>query len=86
MVPAALLASLIFASLETPAQNEATERIAISALKQKLESGAKFLLIDVREDWELERDGAIEGAVHIPMAELEDRMPDIPRDIPLVFY
>ncbi len=62
------------------------ERIAISDLKQKLDSGEKFLLIDVREDWELEENGAIPGAIHIPMAELDMRMKDIPKDVQLVFY
>ena len=62
------------------------ERIAIPTLKDKLESGDTFLLIDVREDWELEADGAIRGAIHIPMGELEARMEDIPKDIELVFY
>ncbi len=63
-----------------------SERIAISELKQKLDSGEKLLLIDVREDWELEENGAIPGAIHIPMAELDMRMKDIPKDIQLVFY
>jgi len=63
-----------------------TERIAISELKEKLDSGEKLLLIDVREDWELEKDGAIPGAIHIPMAELDMRMKDIPKDVELVFY
>ena len=62
------------------------ERIAISDLKKKLDSGDKFLLIDVREDWELEKDGAIPGAIHIPVAELDARMKDIPKDIELLFY
>ncbi len=62
------------------------ERIAISELKQKLDSGEKLLLIDVREDWELEQDGASPGAIHIPMAELDLRMKDIPTDVELVFY
>ena len=61
-------------------------RIAVVDLKQKLDSGEQFLLIDVREDWELEQDGAIEGAIHIPVAELDARMPDIPKDVELVFY
>ncbi|MEE2822834.1 MAG: rhodanese-like domain-containing protein [Acidobacteriota bacterium] len=68
------------------AQNVKTERIAISKLKKQLDSGQEFLLIDVREDWELKEHGAIPGAIHIPMAELEKRMEDIPKDIPLVFY
>jgi rhodanese-related sulfurtransferase len=63
-----------------------TDRIAISELKQKLDSGEKLLLIDVREDWELEEDGAIPGAIHIPMADLDMRMKDIPKDVQLVFY
>ncbi len=63
-----------------------SERIAISELKQKLDSGEKLLLIDVREDWELEEDGAITGAIHIPVAELDMRMKDIPKDVELVFY
>ena len=62
------------------------ERIAISELKQKLDSGEKLLLIDVREDWELEENGAISGAIHISMAELDMRMKDIPKDVELVFY
>ena len=62
------------------------ERIAITNLKKKIDSGDKFLLIDVREDWELEKDGAIAGAIHIPMAELDARMKDIPKDAEIVFY
>ncbi len=77
---------LTLAAPAAPAQDSETERIAISQLKQKLDSGEEFLLIDVREDWELEQDGAIAGAIHIPMDELDLRMQDIPKDIPLVFY
>jgi hypothetical protein len=62
------------------------ERIAITNLKKKLDSGDKLLLIDVREDWELEKNGAIAGAIHIPMAELDARMKDIPKDAEIVFY
>jgi rhodanese-related sulfurtransferase len=84
-----LVATVIMLTLATGAtwalQTE-TDRIAISELKQKLDSGEKLLLIDVREDWELEENGAIPGALHIPMAELDMRMKDIPKDIQLVFY
>ena len=84
-----LVATVIMLTLATGAtwalQTE-TDRIAISELKQKLDSGEKLLLIDVREDWELEENGAIPGAIHIPMAELDMRMKDIPKDVQLVFY
>jgi hypothetical protein len=62
------------------------ERIAVNDLKKKLDSGEKFILIDVREDWELKQNGAIPGAIHIPMGELDARMKDIPKDVELVFY
>ncbi|MBI2818301.1 MAG: rhodanese-like domain-containing protein [Acidobacteria bacterium] len=62
------------------------ERIAINDLKKKLDSGEKFLLVDVREDWEIKQDGAIPGAIHIPVADLDARMKDIPKDVEVVFY
>ena len=65
---------------------KAPERIAVGDLKKKLDSGEKLLLIDVREDWELEADGAIAGAIHIPVADLDARMKDIPKDVQLIFY
>ena len=68
------------------AQQSETDRIAVSDLKSKLDSGETFRLIDVREDYELEENVAIKGAIHIPMGELDARMADIPKDIELVFY
>jgi rhodanese-related sulfurtransferase len=42
-------------------------------------------LVDVRADheWEL---GRIEGATHLPLAELNERVGEIDRDRPVVFY
>lgn len=68
------------------AEQTDTERIEVQALKDKLESGENFLLIDVREDFEIEEHGALKGAIHIPMGNLDARMEDIPKDIELVFY
>ncbi len=86
IVVATVIIALTFAPRVALTQEKKTERIAISELKKKLNSGAKFLLIDVREDWEMKRDGAIPGAIHIPVAELDKRMKDIPKNIRLVFY
>lgn len=85
----AVLVVIFISSQSAVAQEQETkqpQRIAISDLKKKLDSGEKFLLIDVREDWELKQDGAIPGAIHIPVAELDQRMKDIPKDVELVFY
>ena len=86
IVVATFILALTFAATAALAQEKKTERIAISELKKKLDSGEKFLLIDVRRDDELEMDGAIPGAIHIPVAELDQRMKDIPKDVELVFY
>ena len=55
-----------------------TERLDVDELKAQLDAGADVLLIDVREDYEVES-GSIPGAIHIPVGELEARMPDHPR-------
>ena len=89
MLAGVLLAVVLLSSPWAAAQEQTTkqpERMAVSDLKKRLDSGEKFLLIDVREDWELKQDGAIPGAIHIPVAELDQRMKDIPKDVQLVFY
>ena len=62
-----------------------TERMDVDELKAQLDAGAEVLLIDVREDYEVES-GSIPGSIHIPVGELEARMPDIPKDVRLVFF
>lgn len=62
------------------------ERIDIFELKRKLDDGEHFLLIDLREDFELEQEGAIPGAIHLPLSELDPRMEDLPKDVEIVFY
>ena len=62
------------------------QRIDALDLKQKLDEQQTFLLIDLREDSELEQDGAIPGAIHLPVSELHIRMEDIPKDVEIVFY
>ncbi len=68
------------------AEQPKTQRIAVADLKKKLDRGDKFLLIDVREDWEIKLNGAIPNSIHIPVAELDNRMADIPKDVEIVFY
>lgn len=45
-------------------------------LRQMLQGGAPFLLLDVRRDEELAK-ARIEGAVHIPLDELERRISEL---------
>ena len=76
------LAALALAAEPAAAQ---TGRLEVDALKAELDAGAELLLIDVREDHEV-ASGSIPGAIHIPVGELEARMPDIPKDVRLVFF
>jgi len=57
-----------------------------ATLQAALESGTgEFLLIDVRTREEFEA-GHIPGAVLNPVAEIGSRLPDVPKDFPLVLY
>lgn len=44
---------------------------------EEILKGDNYHLIDVREDLELEMDGKIEKADHIPLGELEDRKQEV---------
>ena len=67
------------------AQSARADRLDVDELKRQLDEGAAVLLIDVREDDEVVS-GSIPGSIHIPVGELEARMPDIPKDVRLVFF
>jgi rhodanese-related sulfurtransferase len=64
----------------------AAERIPIGELKKKLESNRKPIVVDVREKSEVKESGAIPGAIHIPMGQIEKRMNEFPKNAELVFY
>ena len=61
------------------------ERIPIPELQKKLKTG-KLVLVDVRESSEIKESGAIPGAIHIPMAQVEKRMGELPKNAEIVFY
>jgi NADPH-dependent 2,4-dienoyl-CoA reductase/sulfur reductase-like enzyme/rhodanese-related sulfurtransferase len=44
------------------------------------------LLVDVRDLEELTEHGRLEGAIHIPLGELRDRVLELPKDRPIVTY
>jgi rhodanese-related sulfurtransferase len=46
--------------------------ISVEAVKQKLDQGESFLLLDVREPWEFET-ARIEGAKLMPMGDVPSR-------------
>ncbi|MGH8244866.1 MAG: hypothetical protein ACREUU_00370 [Gammaproteobacteria bacterium] len=46
----------------------------------KLLADGKVVMLDVREPWELEELGTREGHINIPLAELEPRINELPKD------
>jgi len=62
------------------------ERIPIPELKRKLETKKNFVLVDVRETKEIKDGGAIPGAIHISMAEIEKGAGELPKNAEIVFY
>jgi hydroxyacylglutathione hydrolase len=62
-----------------------SERIRIPDLEKKLKGG-KLVLVDVRDASEIKEGGAIPGAIHIPMAQIEKRMGELPKNAEIVFY
>jgi sulfur-carrier protein adenylyltransferase/sulfurtransferase len=57
--------------------------IAPLELKTRLDDGEDIMVIDVREDWELEM-SKLEGVVHIPMSDIPDSVSQLPKDKPVV--
>ena len=57
--------------------------IDVNQLRQGLTAQPAPFLLDVREPWEFEA-GHVPGARLIPLAELEDRVNEVPRDRPIL--
>lgn len=53
-------------------------------LRRLIDKNTKTLIIDVRDAEEFEKE-TIKGAVNIPLAQLEPKLKDIPKDTTLVF-
>jgi rhodanese-related sulfurtransferase len=72
-----------------PPQHPAAEkpdprRISAVELKKVLASRRKVFLLDVREPKELEEEGAIKGAINVPLGTLAARLAEVPKGVRLV--
>ncbi len=73
------------ASSHAPVAVEAVE-MDVEALAAKLEAGEPVYLLDVRNPDELVEHGMIAGSVNIPIDDLESRLAEVPKDVPIVTY
>lgn len=70
--------------LENSVEVNGIPTVDVGTLKDLFDANADVLLIDVREQQELDI-CHVEGAIHIPMAQIPHRLDDIPQDKPVVF-
>ncbi len=59
--------------------------INVDKLKSFKENLEPIQLIDIREDYELQTEGTLNGD-HIPMGELMGRLDELKEDIPVIFH
>ena len=59
--------------------------ISPEIVREMMDSGEEFVLLDVREDWEWEK-AHLDGAIHIPLSELADRVEELVREMPVIVY
>ena len=59
--------------------------IDVNKLKSFIENGDDLQVVDIREDYELQTEGTLNG-LHIPMGEVMDRLDELKEDVPVIFY
>ncbi len=59
------------------------KKITAVELKQKWDNGERFILLDVREDHEVQF-ANINPHIHIRMMDIPDRLNDLDKDMPIV--
>lgn len=64
---------------------EAGASITVVELSNKLEANEKITILDVREPAEVKA-CSIEGSMCIPLAQLKERLNELPRDMPLFVH
>jgi rhodanese-related sulfurtransferase/predicted small lipoprotein YifL len=57
-----------------------------AAVQARIDAGEPLFLLDVRNPDELVEHGQIKGAVNIPIDQLEARLAEVPKDVPIVTY
>ena len=56
------------------------ETLSADQFNEVLQSDPDVVVVDVRTPSEIQNDGAIEGSMHIPIAEMDSRYAEVPKD------
>jgi len=68
----------------SPVVAPAAATISADELKKLVESGTEFVFLDVREPRELEEFGTLNKYINIPIGQLEARISEVPKGVPVV--
>jgi rhodanese-related sulfurtransferase len=62
-------------------------RISVDEIRQRMNEGQQFTFVDVRnpQAWS-ESDEKLPGAIRVPLDGVDDNLPSIPKDKPIVTY
>lgn len=63
--------------------SDTVQHIDVTTLKERLDNGDELLLLDVREDEELQF-SKLDGIVHIPMGDLADRVEELDKQAEVI--
>jgi rhodanese-related sulfurtransferase len=75
------LVSLFLAALSTLAQDSSTRKITdADELEKFIKEQSNLFFLDVRDPKEIEELGSLKGYVNIPLADLEKRLSEVPKD------
>lgn len=66
-------------------ERDGAEAMGVEELREALEGDAELTLIDVRPANEYHA-GHFPGAISVPVADLADRMSELPKDSPIIAY
>lgn len=64
----------------------AWQPITAAEVEEKRTRGTPFLLLDLREEYELRKTGIIPGARHLPLELLRQRWPELPPEAEIILY
>ena len=62
------------------------KRILPSEFNSLSKINNQLLVVDIREDYEIQIDGKLNGSIHIPLGDLINRLNELPVDKQIIFH
>ena len=62
------------------------KRILPSEFNSLSKTNNQLLVVDIREDYEIQIDGKLNGSIHIPLGDLINRLNELPINRQIIFH